>query len=687
MNTYDAELRDALHRIWGFSDFRPLQREAMDAVLTGRDSLVVLPTGGGKSLCFQAPALVIGAAQTDQASDESTLDLFADAAGVAGERALVGAASANTTAAVALEQSADDREYSWDELAEAPAVAAVPAKRASRSGLSSGARRGFALVVSPLISLMKDQVDSLRVEGVDASYLNSTQTSAERDAVMASLREDRCRLLYVSPERLVGEGSAGFRRMLNGFGVRFIAIDEAHCISQWGHDFRPEYRQLGQLREDFPSASFHAFTATATERVRHDIVTELRLREPLVLVGSFDRPNLVYRVLRRGNLHKQLEAILGRHEGESGIVYCGSRREVESLAEWLREEGHEALPYHAGLSDEIRARHQEAFLEERADIVVATVAFGMGIDRSNVRFVVHASAPRSPEHYQQEAGRAGRDGLPAECVLIYSGSDFVRWRQMLESNGEYTESAKALLRDMERYAAGTRCRHQALVEYFGEGWTREGCGACDWCLKELESVGDSTTVARKILSCVARVRQSYGLAHVTDVLLGKSNEKIVAAGHAELSTFGLMRDESSVAIRGFIEQLVAGGFLAREGEPYPVLRLTSRGAVLLRGEDTCELFRERQPVKGKSRARGAGAATFDGDPELFDVLRDVRTRLARARNVPPYVIFHDTTLRQMAERRPSTVDDLHDIYGVGAKKAADFGDAFLDAIRTFKRPE
>ncbi|HEX7940764.1 MAG TPA: RecQ family ATP-dependent DNA helicase, partial [Gemmatimonadaceae bacterium] len=411
--------------MWGFSDFRPLQRDAMHAVLDGRDSLVVLPTGGGKSLCFQAPALVL--------SDVRHVRLKPDATSVTPD-----------------------------------ATSVTPDATSVRPDAT---RLGFALVVSPLISLMKDQVDGLRVDGVAAAYLNSTQTSGERDEVLASLRDDRCRLLYVSPERLVGDGSQGFRRMLNQCGVRFIAIDEAHCISQWGHDFRPEYRQLGRLRDDFPGASFHAFTATATERVRHDIVNELRLNEPAVLVGSFDRPNLTYRVLRRGNLHKQLQAVLGRHEGESGIVYCGSRREVESLAEWLRGEGHEALPYHAGLSDAVRARHQEAFLEERADIVVATVAFGMGIDRSNVRFVVHASAPRSPEHYQQEAGRAGRDGLAAECVLIYSGSDFVRWRQMLEQNGEYTDSARTLLRDMERYAAGTRCRHRTLVEYFGEGWT------------------------------------------------------------------------------------------------------------------------------------------------------------------------------------------------------------------------
>ena len=478
-STPDADrlLADALHRVWGFSDFRPLQREAMHAILEAHDSVVVLPTGGGKSLCFQAPAVV---------------------------------------------------------------------------GPSEGGRHvrekvGLALVISPLISLMKDQVDGLRVDGVAASYLNSTLLPHERDEVLASVREDRCRLLYVSPERIVGEGSQSLRRMLQQAGLRFIAIDEAHCISQWGHDFRPEYRQLGRLREEFPGVSFHAFTATATGRVHRDIVSELRLLEPVVLVGSFDRPNLTYRVLRRGNLHRQLTDILSRHEHEAGIVYCSSRREVESLAEWLREEGHRALPYHAGLPDEVRSRNQEQFLDEQVDIVVATVAFGMGIDRSNVRFVVHAGAPRSPEHYQQESGRAGRDGLPAECVLIYSGGDFVRWRQMLESNGEWNDSARTLLRDMERYAAGTRCRHRTLVEYFGQAYERPECAACDWCLKELDPVADAVTLARKILSCVARVKQTWGTAHVTDVLTGKATEKVIAARHHELSTFGLLKEETTAA--------------------------------------------------------------------------------------------------------------------------------------------
>jgi len=586
----------------------------MHAILASRDSVVVLPTGGGKSLCFQAPAVV-------QA-------------------------------------------------------------------------RGVGVVISPLIALMKDQVDGLRVDGVPAAYLNSTQTSEERDRVIASLRSDGCRLLYVSPERIAGDGGPALRRLLQQAGVRFIAVDEAHCISQWGHDFRPEYRQIGRLRDDFPGVSLHAFTATATERVRADIVNELRLNDPAVLVGSFDRPNLTYRVLRRGNLQHQLRAILERHDGDAGIVYCLSRREVESVAARLVEDGHRAVPYHAGLPDHVRSDHQEAFLQERADIVVATVAFGMGIDRSNVRFVVHVGAPRSAEHYQQESGRAGRDGLPAECVLLYSGADFIRWRQMLEANGELTSSVRELLGDMQRYAAGTRCRHRTLVEYFGEAYTRQDCGACDWCLKELDVVADSTTVAQKVLSSVARLKQGWGTAHVTDVLMGRATEKVVASGHESLSTFGLLKEETAPALRGYIEQLVAEGFLAREGDPYPVLRVTSSGASLLRGQTTCTLYREIRPPSSKRR-RGAIAAGgnrgettgSDIDRDLFDVLRDVRLRLARARGVPPYVIFHDTTLTEMVEKRPKTLDDLYDIYGIGAKKAADFGDAFLDAIRTFRRPE
>jgi ATP-dependent DNA helicase RecQ len=629
----DSLLRAALQRVWGFSDFRPLQREAMRAVLSGRDSVVVLPTGGGKSLCFQAPAVI----------DDGHAGL-------------------------------------------PPSRATEPSPSAREAFSAAGG--GVALVVSPLISLMKDQVDGLRADGVEAAYLNSTLAAPQRDAVLDSVRAGRCRLLYVSPERIVGEGSQALRRLLARARVRFVAVDEAHCISQWGHDFRPEYRQLGALRDDFPGVSMHAFTATATERVRHDIVSELRLADPLVLVGSFDRPNLTYRVLRRASLHSQLSSILARHEDEAGIIYCTTRREVEELAARLEADGVRAAPYHAGLDDAVRSRHQEAFLSEQIDIVVATVAFGMGIDRSNVRFVIHTGAPRSLEHYQQESGRAGRDGLPAECVLLYSAVDFVRWRQMLQANGEWTDSARVLLRELERYATGTRCRHRSIVEYFGQRYERSGCGACDWCLKELDVVPDSVTTARKILACVARVRQTWGIAHVTDVLLGRATEKVAAAGHDGLSTFGLLKDEPAAAIRGYLEQLVNDGFLAREGDPYPVLRLTSAGAALMKGEGACTLYREVAPLVSRRRPRSSLRETFTtaANSDLFEHLRSVRLRLARERGVPPYVVFHDTTLRDMAERRPKTLDELRRVYGVGARKAQDFGDAFLDAIGNFSRP-
>ena len=374
-------LEEVLARYWGFTSFRPLQREAMDAILGGRDSVVVLPTGGGKSLCFQAPALV---------------------------------------------------------------------------------RPGLAVVVSPLISLMKDQVDTLVGNGVPAAYYNSSLPQEARTAVAAGIREGRYRLLYVSPERLVGDGSDGFLSQLSRISLSFLAIDEAHCISQWGHDFRPEYRQLGRLRALFPALSLHAFTATATARVRRDIAVQLGLQNHAELVGSFDRPNLTYRVLARANLKRQLLDILARHRGHAGIIYCTSRREVDALAAWLPEQSVRALPYHAGLADAERSRNQDAFLEEDADVIVATVAFGMGIDRSDVRFVVHASAPQSLEHYQQESGRAGRDGLEAECVLIYSAADFMKWRLMLERNGELTDASRQLLRDIERYAASVGCRHHHL---------------------------------------------------------------------------------------------------------------------------------------------------------------------------------------------------------------------------------
>jgi ATP-dependent DNA helicase RecQ len=490
----------------------------------------------------------------------------------------------------------------------------------------------------------------------------------------------------------VGEGSDGFLTLLSACRVSFVAVDEAHCISQWGHDFRPEYRQLGRLRQLLPGVSLHAFTATATSRVRRDIITQLALDDPLELVGSFDRPNLLYRVLPRAALKRQVLDVLARHRREPGIIYCLSRREVDALAAWLTGLGTPALPYHAGLSDADRTRNQDAFLNERADVIVATVAFGMGIDRSDVRFVVHAGAPRSLEHYQQESGRAGRDGLEAECVLISSAADFVRWRLMLERGGELSEASRGLLRQMERYATGVGCRHRHLAEYFGDDYPAgaaggpAGCAACDFCLGELEAVAAPVVLARQILSCVARVAQRFGATHVASVLRGHASEQVLARGHETLTTFGLLPHASVTEVRGYIEQLTGLGLLQQAGEEYPVLALTPAGLELLRDATSCpglRLARQRPPRKEAPRPRSrAEAESWEGvDRALFDRLRALRLEIARARGVRPYVIFHDTTLREMARLRPASLDALLAVRGVGTRKAEDLGETFLAAIR------
>jgi len=594
-----------LERYWGYTSFRPLQREAMDGILAGRDSLVVLPTGGGKSICFQAPALL---------------------------------------------------------------------------------RDGLALVVSPLIALMKDQVDTLVGNGVPAASFHSAMAADERARVAAGIRDGRYRLLYVAPERLVGEGGDNFLAQLERRPPSFVAIDEAHCISQWGHDFRPEYRQLARLRDRWTSVSFHAFTATATSRVRRDIISQLGLREPLELIGSFDRPNLVYRVLQRANLKRQLQDVLARHAGHAGIIYCPSRREVDALAAWLTTGSIRAVPYHAGLDDQTRHRNQDAFLNEEVDVVVATVAFGMGIDRSDVRFVIHAGAPQSLEHYQQESGRAGRDGLEAECVLIASSADTLRWRVLLERNGELSDAKRSLLRDMERYAASVGCRHRRLVSYFGERYDRPDCGACDFCLGELEPVADAVTLARKILSCVARVGQRFGVMHVCHVLRGAEQDGVLARRHHELSVFGLLRDASVNELRGYIDQLIGHGLLRQSDDAFPVLQLTAPGVALMRDAGAMAdlaLVRQRIPPKDRPQKRSrVETESWEGvDRSLFERLRALRLHIARDRHVPPYVVFHDTTLRELARLKPSSIDALRHVYGIGARKADDLGEAILAVVR------
>lgn len=591
------QLLSILRQHWGYGTFRPLQREAIDCVTSGRDSVVVLPTGGGKSLCYQVPAVCSGK---------------------------------------------------------------------------------LAVVVSPLISLMKDQVDSLRACGVAASSVNSTLSAEERRAVAEDIRAGRLRLLYVAPERLVTERMLDF---LSEVDIAFFAIDEAHCISQWGHDFRPEYRRLRVLKERFSEVSVHAYTATATDRVRRDIADQLGLSDAEYLIGDFDRPNLCYRVQWRTDRLRQVLEVVERHRSESGIVYCISRKEVDALTVSLRERGIKAVAYHAGLSDEARHRNQDAFLEDKADVVVATVAFGMGIDKSNVRFVVHTGMPKSLEHYQQEAGRAGRDGLEAECLLLYSGSDIVLWKRMLgELEPDARTSAEASLDEMGLYCSGATCRHKSLVEHFDQKFSKGACGgACDVCLGEVDVIPDSLTIAQKIVSCVVRLEQRYGAEYTALVLTGVTDERIRQSGHDQLSTFGLLKGESKKAVRGWVDQLLGQKFLRKAGE-YGVLQVTPEGRTLLRGGAEPRLL--RPPASKRERQRRAPIdESWNGvDRELFERLRVLRAELAEARNVPPYVVFNDATLRELARFKPRSQDTLLTIRGIGQAKAELFGRAFLNVI-------
>ncbi len=587
---------DVVERFWGFSSLRPLQRQAIDAVLAGHDSLLVVPTGGGKSLCYQAPALLIP---------------------------------------------------------------------------------GLTVVVSPLIALMKDQVDALVSVGIDAAALNSTTPPDEQHAIERRALDGSLRLLFVSPERLA---TTGLRAFLRRARVRAFAIDEAHCISHWGHDFRPEYRQLRELRDLFPDASIHAFTATATEQVRADIRAELRLREPHVLVGDLDRPNLRYRVLPRGDEVAQIEEVIGRHRGEAGIVYCIRRRDVDSVAASLASRGHRVVGYHAGMTPEDRQAAQEAFASERADIVVATVAFGMGIDRSNVRFVVHAGMPKSIEHYQQESGRAGRDGLVSECLLLFDPGDAMTWTHILEQSfSDERQLAVALgqLDAMSRFCMSGVCRHRALVEHFGGQWTRDSCDACDLCLGELETVPDSTVIAQKILSCVVRVRESFGAAHVASVLRGERSARVRERGHDTLSTFGILAGHDARKLREWIAQLVACGALVQEGQSRPILRLGSAARPILRGQSEVRLLRT------SATTIRDGAEEWSGvDRELFESLRAWRRDVAAARDVAPFVILGDRTLRELAAVRPSSLEKLGRVAGIGEVRLREHGPellAILDA--------
>jgi ATP-dependent DNA helicase RecQ len=594
-----------LAKWWGFDQLRPLQAEAIHAALDGRDSLVVMPTGGGKSLCYQLPPLV----------GEST-----------------------------------------------------------------------DVVVSPLVALMKDQVDALEAIGYPAAALHSGLSQDERLQIRDRLAAGELRLLFTAPERLV---NTGLLDLLAQVGVKRFSIDEAHCISQWGHDFRPEYRQLALLRDRFPTASLHAFTATATPRVRDDIAAQLQLRSPDVLVGTFDRPNLCYRVVPRTDRIQQTLEILGRHAGEASIVYCISRKETERLAARLAAEGILARPYHAGLDPKERHKTQEAFARETIDVVVATVAFGMGIDRSDVRLVLHTSLPKSLEAYQQETGRAGRDGLAAECVLLYSSADVFSWESLVRKSAEEAElepdelarlvaGQTEHLHSMRRYAQAARCRHAALSEYFGQPYGTEPCGACDVCLGETESLPDGTVTAQKIISCVARVGERFGVRHVCEVLRGAKTEGIQRHGHDRLSTFGLLATLDQRAAENLTHQLLDQGLLARSGGDRPVVMLNERSWEVLRGGRAVVLL---EPRVGRAKAAKADVDDWKGvDRDLFERLRKWRRRVADGRGKPAWTIFDDKSLRAIAREKPSSPAALLRVKGIGEKRLADFGAAILDLV-------
>ncbi len=532
---------------------------------------------------------------------------------------------------------------------------------------------------------MKDQVDGLRACGYPAAALHSGLDLEDLRSTERGLLDDQYRLVFVAPERLL---APRFLDWLARAGIRDFAVDEAHCISHWGHDFRPEYRQIAELKARVPDASLRAYTATATERVRADIADQLKLEDPLVLVGTFDRPNLTYRVVPRVETGTQVLEVLRRHAGQAAIVYCLSRRDTERLADFVAGQGVKAAHYHAGMEPAARRRTQEAFAEERLDVVVATVAFGMGIDRSDVRCVVHAALPKSIEHYQQETGRAGRDGLEAECVLLYSAADVIRLERLMDRSAEdaaavpeVAAAGRALLRQMQRFAGSLQCRHRALSEYFGQSYGSDTCDACDVCLHEVEGVSDGTVTAQKILSCIARAGEGFGVMHIVDVLLGGATERIRQWRHDQLSTYGLLRDVPRPALTAMVHQLLDQHLLERTSGDRPVLKLNDASWAVLRGQRTVQLIEPKRRAVTKTRFDEESWAGVDRG--LFDSLRQLRRELAERRGVPPYVIFNDATLRDLARLRPSSPLAFATVRGVGQKKLDDLGPQFLPLIREY----
>jgi ATP-dependent DNA helicase RecQ len=595
-----GQLRESLKKIFGYDEFRPLQREIITDALDGRDVFALLPTGGGKSLCFQLPALL---------------------------------------------------------------------------------RDGLTIVVSPLIALMKDQVDALRTSGIAATFLNSSLERHEAAERFRGLNRGEYRLLYVAPERLM------LKTFLEGalnWNIAQFAIDEAHCISEWGHDFRPEYRELKRLRIQFPDVPMMALTATATERVRADIVKQLKLRQPGCYVASFNRPNLTYRVLPKTAAYGQTLEFLRARPNDGGIVYCASRKTAETLAAKLTRDGVNARPYHAGMESRDRTKNQEAFLRDDVRVITATIAFGMGINKSNVRFVIHHDLPKNIEGYYQETGRAGRDWLPSECVLLFSAADVVKQKRFLEEKPEREqEIARAQLREMVSYAESRECRRATLLRYFGEEFGNASCDNCDNCLEPRETF-DGTIAAQKFLSCVHRVQQksgfAFGINHIIEVLTGGDTEAIRARRHNELSTYGIGRDMPRSVWQSIGRELTRLGLLAIAPGRFATVELTPAGREALKSRTTITLTK---PVEVAEKAARQRAGEIPCDEELFEILRQLRRRIADERDVPAYVIFSDVSLREMARAYPTRLGDFAKIPGVGQQKLQAFGESFVAAINEF----
>jgi len=595
ISTMDHTLRT----VFGIHEFRPHQREIIEHVVAGGDAFVLMPTGGGKSLCYQLPALLMP---------------------------------------------------------------------------------GTAIVVSPLISLMKDQVDALRANGVAAACLNSSLSTEEASETLRDLRAGRLDLLYVAPERLM---LSGFLDMLRSMPVALFAIDEAHCVSQWGHDFRPEYVKLGELRELFPDVPLLALTATADDQTREDVRVRLGIAHAPVFAAGFDRPNIRYTVEDKRSAPQQLERFIAQHPTDSGIVYCLSRKRVETVAAALVKKGVKAAAYHAGMPAAKRSKVQDAFASDKVHVVVATVAFGMGIDKPDVRFVVHYDMPKNIEGYYQETGRAGRDGLPAEALLLFGMQDVVTARGLIERGGnpEQVRIEMHKLSAMTGFAEATTCRRKVLLGYFGE-LLEHDCGNCDVCLDPPE-LYDATVDAQKALSAVYRMGERFGVGQVIDVLVGANTEKVSKWGHDQLSVFGVGADRSRDEWTSIIRQLIHHGYLYQDIAEYSALKFRTGARGVLRGETTLHFARPRVHVKADKKRkipRSVALSGSDVDEELFERLRELRREIAAEQEVPAYVVFSDKTLADMAARKPQNRTEFLDVFGVGEAKLERYGDVFLEAI-------